>query len=131
MANLFLNHQSYPLIPTDVLQGSPAKAMCQVLHNGFPPGAVSFPASGNLEPSKGLPAMNKHLLRLYTTPPELPNEVLPEATVKVQLGDLLPLVALASRGNYAWLQDFMDEEVVITADLHEILQTFRARLPGA
>ena len=75
--------------------------------------------------------MNKHLLRLYTTPPELPNEVLPEATVKVQLGDLLPWVALASRGNYAWLQDFMDEEVVITADLHEILQAFRARLPGA
>ena len=74
--------------------------------------------------------MNKHLLRLYTTPPELPNEVLPEATVKVQLGDLLPLVALASRGNYAWLQDFMDEEVVITADLHEILQAFRARLLG-
>jgi hypothetical protein len=98
----------------------------------LPTWEVALPACGaSSRPLERLNAMNNHLLRLYTTPPELPDEVLPEATVKVQLGDLLPLVALASRGNYAWLQDFMDDEVVITADLHEILQAFRARRPGA
>ena len=74
--------------------------------------------------------MENHL-RLYTTPPELEDALLQEASVKVQLVDLLPLVALAYRQNYAWLQDFMDDEVVITADLYEILQAFRARRPGA
>ncbi|MSR79661.1 MAG: hypothetical protein EXS11_02920 [Gemmataceae bacterium] len=51
----------------------------------------------------------------------------PEPIHRVTLGDLLPLVALASRRNYAWLQDFLDDDVLITDDLNDILQTFRAK----
>lgn len=52
-------------------------------------------------------------------------------TIRVSLGDLLPLVALAHRHNYLWLQDFLDDEVVITADLYEVLRAFRCNRPSA
>jgi len=55
----------------------------------------------------------------------------PPATVRVSLGDLLPLVALAQRHNYLWLQDFLDDEVCITADLYEVLRAFRCYRPSA
>jgi hypothetical protein len=54
-----------------------------------------------------------------------------KATVRVSLGDLLPLVALAQRKNYLWLQDFLDDEVTITADLYEVLRAFRCNRPSA
>jgi hypothetical protein len=54
-----------------------------------------------------------------------------EPTVHVSLGDLLPLVALAHRNNYVWLQDFLDDEVRITPDLYEVLRAFRAHRPSA
>jgi len=54
-----------------------------------------------------------------------------EPTVQVSLGDLLPLVALAHRKNYLWLQDFLDDEVAITSDLYEILRAFRCHRPSA
>jgi len=53
------------------------------------------------------------------------------ALVRVTLGDLLPLVALAHRKNYLWLQDFLDDEVAITADLYEVLTAFRCTRPSA
>jgi len=53
------------------------------------------------------------------------------ATVQVSLGDLLPLVALAHRKNYLWLQDFLDDEVTITEDLYEVLRAFRCHRPSA
>lgn len=55
----------------------------------------------------------------------------PEPSVRVTLGDLLPLVALAHRKNYLWLQDFLDDEVSITDDLYEVLRTFRCYRPSA
>ncbi len=54
-----------------------------------------------------------------------------EPTLHVRLGDLLPLVALAARHNYLWLQDFLDDEVVITPDLYEVLRAFRVSRPSA
>jgi hypothetical protein len=54
-----------------------------------------------------------------------------QATVHVRLGDLLPVVALASRNNYLWLQDFLDDEVGVTADFYEVLRSFRDKRPGA
>lgn len=54
-----------------------------------------------------------------------------EPTVRVSLGDLLPLVALAHRHNYLWLQDFLDDEVAITSDLYEVLRAFRCNRPSA
>lgn len=53
------------------------------------------------------------------------------ATVAVSLGELLPLVALAQRNNYVWLKDFLDDEVRITPDLYEVLQSFRCYRPTA
>ena len=70
-------------------------------------------------------------LRLYPKAPESLEDDLPEPTVHVRLGDLLPLVALAHRHNYLWLQDFLDDQVVVTADLYEILRAFRCRRPSA
>jgi hypothetical protein len=50
--------------------------------------------------------------------------------VEVTLGDLLPLIALAQRKNYVWLQDFLEDEVTITADLYEVLRAFRSYKPA-
>jgi hypothetical protein len=62
-------------------------------------------------------------LRVYPSPEE--DACSDTATVRVRLGDLLPLVALAQRNNYQWLQDFLADEVSITADLYEVLRAFR------
>ena len=48
-----------------------------------------------------------------------------------QPGDLLPLLTLAHRNNYLWLQDFLDDEVAVTPDLYEVLRAFRCRRPSA
>ena len=69
-------------------------------------------------------------LRVYP----LTKEAEPEGqspSVRVSVGDLLPLVALAHRHNYLWLQDFLDDEVVITPDLYEVLRAFRCTRPSA
>lgn len=55
----------------------------------------------------------------------------PEPGVRVRLGDLLPLVAMAQRLNFIWLKDFLDDEVMITEDLHQVLQSFRSSRPSA
>ncbi len=52
-------------------------------------------------------------------------------TVCLSLADLLPLVALAQKHSYVWLQDFLDDEVLITEDLYEVLQAFRSYRPSA
>ncbi len=68
-------------------------------------------------------------LRVYSSSPEFAEGQ--PATVRVNLGDLLPLVALAHRQNYLWLQDFLDDEVVVTEDLFEVLSAFRCTRPSA
>jgi hypothetical protein len=70
-------------------------------------------------------------LRVYSLPHEPAEADPPEPNVHVRLGDLLPLVALAHRHNYLWLQDFLDDEVAITSDLYEVLRAFRCHRPSA
>ena len=70
-------------------------------------------------------------LRVYSSCQEQENTKVQPATVRVSLGDLLPLVALAHRQNYLWLQDFLDDDVVITEDLFEVLRAFRCTRPSA
>jgi hypothetical protein len=67
-------------------------------------------------------------LKLYRPPEEdrLPS---PEPEVRVRLGDLLPLVAVAQRMNFIWLKDFLDDEVAVSSDLYEVMQTFHAGKP--
>jgi hypothetical protein len=69
-------------------------------------------------------------LRVFPTAPEPASGQ--EPTVRVSLADLLPLVTLAHRNNYLWLQDFLDDEVAVTPDLYEVLRAFRcSRRPSA
>ena len=70
-------------------------------------------------------------LRLYPRsaesyqPPAEPN-------VRISLRDLLPLIALAKRHNYLWLEDFIDDEVCVTSDLYDVLRAFtQVRRPSA
>jgi len=70
-------------------------------------------------------------LRVYPYAKARARHNLPAASVGVRLGDLLPLVALAHRQNYVWLQDFLDDEVRITSDLYDVLRAFRAYKPSA
>jgi hypothetical protein len=57
--------------------------------------------------------------------------VAPEADIRVRLGDLLPLVAFAQKLNFVWLKDYLDDEVKITEDLYQVLQSFRSLRPVA
>lgn len=54
-----------------------------------------------------------------------------EATVRIRLGDLFPLLVQAHRGKHIWLEDFEDDEVCITPDLYEVLTAFRCYRPSA
>ncbi len=51
--------------------------------------------------------------------------------VGIRLGDLLPLVALAQKRHFIWLKDFLDDEIRISVDLHDVLQAFRSAKPPA
>jgi hypothetical protein len=70
-------------------------------------------------------------LRVYPASPDDLDFEPEAATVRVRLGDLLPLVALAQRNNYQWLHDFLDDEVCITSDLYEVMRAFRCYRPSA
>jgi hypothetical protein len=70
-------------------------------------------------------------LRVYPAPDEFDVPTLPAPDVRIRLGDLLPLVAMAQRMHFIWLKDFLDDEVCITSDLHEVLQAFRSCRPSA
>lgn len=70
-------------------------------------------------------------LRVYPTSPDADEPELMDPSVRVRLGDLLPLIALAQRRNYLWLQDFLDDEVAVTSDLYEVLRAFKYQRPSA
>jgi len=53
-------------------------------------------------------------------------------TVRVPLSEILPLLADAVASQRTWLNDFADDEVTISSDLHDVLQAYRHfRRPGA
>ena len=54
-----------------------------------------------------------------------------EPSIKVSLAELLPLLSIARRNNYLWLQDFLEDEVCITPDLYEVLRSFSGVRKGA
>ena len=76
-------------------------------------------------------------LRVYTGPEfessaTAVSEAPAAATVRVTLADVLPLLADAVASDRTWLQDFADDEIEISADLHDVLQAYRHfRRPGA
>jgi len=76
-------------------------------------------------------------LRVYTGPdlsqPQV--SVLEQSantSVRIPLGQVLPLLADAVASNRTWLSDFKDEEISISSDLHDVLLAYRHyRRPGA
>ena len=56
--------------------------------------------------------MHPHL-RVYPESLDYASSETSPATVRVSLGALLPLLTLAHRHNYLWLQDFLDDEVCV------------------
>jgi len=68
-------------------------------------------------------------LRVFPAPDELEADI--EPGIRIRLGDLLPLVAMAQRQHFIWLQDFLDDEVSISTDLHDVLMAFRSCKPSA
>ena len=54
-----------------------------------------------------------------------------EPSVHVSLGDLLPLIALAHRKNYVWLQDFENDRLMVSNDLYEVIRAFSNCRPSA
>lgn len=75
-------------------------------------------------------------LRIYRGPQTREIEVV-EADrkpprVSARLGEILPLLVEASRENLAWVRDFDDDEVTLSADLYEVLLASRYyRRPSA
>ena len=73
-------------------------------------------------------------LRVYPGIDEIEDEQDAESSgpaVHIRLGDLLPLVAMAQKLHFIWLKDFLDDEVTISTDLHDVLQAFRGVRPSA
>ena len=55
-----------------------------------------------------------------------------ENSVRIPLGEVLPLLADAVASNRTWLTDFADDEIEISSDLNDVLQASRHfRRPSA
>jgi hypothetical protein len=71
-------------------------------------------------------------LRVYPAPLDSEHDETQDPTVRICLADLLPLLSLAKKNNYLWLQDFLDDQVTVTPDLYDVLRSFSAlRRPSA
>ena len=70
-------------------------------------------------------------LRVFKESSELDKDIIQAPTVRVRLSDLLPLITAAQRKNFTWVQDFMEDEVAVTADLYEVLRSFRTFRPAS
>jgi hypothetical protein len=67
-------------------------------------------------------------LKLYVPPgEEIENR--PDPEVLVRLGDFLPILTVAHRLNFVWLKDFLDDEIAVSGDLFEVMQSFRGGKP--
>ena len=70
-------------------------------------------------------------LKLYVPPSEdAEPDNRPDPDVLVRLGDILPIITVAHRLNFTWLKDFLDDEIAVSDDLYEVMQSFRAGKPA-
>ena len=72
-------------------------------------------------------SMARANLRIYRGP-ESKTSVRPAstpATVTVNVGEVLPLLADAIASERTWLSDFENDEITITADLYEVLLAYQ------
>jgi hypothetical protein len=68
-------------------------------------------------------------LRIYRGPADKSATVRPAstspATITVNVGEVLPLLADAVSSRRTWLSDFADDEITISADLYEVLLAYK------
>jgi hypothetical protein len=68
-------------------------------------------------------------LRIYRGPADKTTAVRPAstspATITVNVGEVLPLLADAVASQRTWLTDFVDDEITISADLYEVLLAYK------
>ena len=69
-------------------------------------------------------------LRIYRGPAEKQAPVRPastnsQATVTVDVSEVLPLLADAVASRRTWLSDFEDDQITISADLYEVLLAYQ------
>lgn len=75
--------------------------------------------------------MARPQLRVYFGPEDSSESVLASTTqrvrdaVTVPLGDVLPLLADAVRTGRAWVKDFDQEPITLSADLYEVLMAYQ------
>lgn len=67
-------------------------------------------------------------LKLYTGDD---TQVVEEPQVPIRLGEVCEILADATRFSRTWLTDFEDDEIQVSADLHEILSAYWELRPGA
>lgn len=72
----------------------------------------------------------RHRLKLYTGEPETSTAVA-EPDTSVTLGEISEILADAVRTRRAWLRDFEDDRIQISADLYEVLSTYWNMRRGA
>lgn len=63
-------------------------------------------------------------LRVYPDSPDMEADNIQDPSIRIRLADLLPLLALAKKNNYIWLQDFLEDEVTVTPDLYDVIRSF-------
>ena len=68
-------------------------------------------------------------LRLFTGEEQVATVAEPE--VSISLGRLARILGDAVRTNRAWVRDFEDDQIQISADLYEVLSTYWNMRPGA
>ena len=69
-------------------------------------------------------------LKLYTGD-ETPETPAAEQKVTIRLADLISVLSDAAQGRRAWLRDFRNDEVQISADLFDVLSTYWNMRRGA
>jgi hypothetical protein len=72
----------------------------------------------------------RHHLKLFTGDEDVSTSVA-EPEVSVTLGELAQILADAVRTRRAWLRDFEDDRIQVSADLHEVLSTYWNMRRGA
>lgn len=71
----------------------------------------------------------RHRLKLYTG--DEVSTAVAEPEVTVSLGEISEILADAVRTRRAWLNDFADDRIPVSADLYEVLSTYWNMRRGA
>jgi hypothetical protein len=70
-------------------------------------------------------------LRVFPQPDDEARDEPHAPAIPIRLVDLYPLLAQAYRDNYVWLRDFEDDQLLVSADLFEVVRAFSDCRPSA